>query len=463
MPVDRPDILINMQVLGKDHSKHEELKFLVRDPGTFIPKTIIYLERIDDCRKLRGHLKKLFKGSGWTDVQLNVLIRTYHGELDEEQKKLLGSELTNPESKHRIFIATDALGMGVNGPDVARVIQWGTPRGGICSLWQRAGRAARGKDVEGGEFICFFSPELRGPLLEDLLKDAFANNISPDKQSRQNAKRRSDLPQGLHKLFNTTGYYREVILDFFANQKSTTPYECGCCSNCSEVTTTTDVALQVQLYEHEPAIQYAFQERQNVMIARLTAWSQDTFRQRYAGTLVARAHSVDTWLPREVIKQWARYADVITDEVSFNRFAEGWSEKWRKEYIKTLVKLFLSKDPVPKLPDAPTRLKKATSAGISKKRKKRLQADHLNNTPTLEALTQEISEQPVDNSHMGGEELGQTETRPKEKKQKLGRALNKQPIKVEELPVLAEISSNLSDNTRLPRRAKANRVEYIRR
>ena len=173
-----------MQVLSKDHSKHEELKFLVREPGTFIPKTIIYLEYINDCCKLRSHLVEFFKASGWTESQLRDLIRTYHGELDEEQKKLLSSELTKPESKHRIFVATDALGMGVNGPDVARVIQWGTPRGGMRSLWQRAGRAARGKDVKGGEFICFFSPELQGPLLEDLQKDAFAKNISPDKQSK---------------------------------------------------------------------------------------------------------------------------------------------------------------------------------------------------------------------------------------------------------------------------------------
>ena len=194
MSIDRPDILINIQVLGKDHSKHEELKFLVRDPGTFIPKTIIYLKYINNCRKLRGHLKELFKASGWTESQLRDLVHTYHGELDEEQKKLLGGKLTNPESKHRIFVATDALGIEVNGPDVARVIQWGTPRGGIRSLWQQAGRAARGKDVKGGEFICFFLPELRGPLLEDLLKDAFTNNISPDKQSKQDAKRRSDLP-----------------------------------------------------------------------------------------------------------------------------------------------------------------------------------------------------------------------------------------------------------------------------
>lgn len=82
MPIDRPDILIDMQILGKDHSKHEELKFLVRARGTFIPKTIIYLEYIVDCRKLQGHLTEFFKASGWTDSELRDLIRTYHGELD---------------------------------------------------------------------------------------------------------------------------------------------------------------------------------------------------------------------------------------------------------------------------------------------------------------------------------------------------------------------------------------------
>lgn len=155
---------------------------------------------------------------------------------------------------------------------------------------------------------------------------------------------------------------------------------------------------------------------------------------------------------------------MILDEASFNQFAEGWNRKWRSEYIMELVELFLSKGPVPKNPNIPTRPKKATSAGISRKRKKRLRADHLNNnTPTLEASVQEVSEHTVDDLDEGGEDSGPTDIRPNKKKQKPGQALNQQAVEAEERPALAEISSNLSDNTRLPRRAKANRVEYIRR
>ena len=293
MPIDRPDILINMQVLDKDYSKYKELKFLVQDPNTFIPKTIIYLKKIVDCRKVRDYLKDFFRVSGWTESQLSDLIRTYHSELDKEQKKVLSSKLTRPDSKHRIFIATDALGMGVNSPDVARVIQLGTPRSGIRSLWQRAGRAARGKDIKNAKFICFFLPKLKGPLLKDLLKECWVKNTTLNKQAKRDTQKRLNLPQGLHKLFNAVGYYREVILDFFINQKPTTPYENRCCSHCSVVKTTTKRPLQVQLYEFKPAVPHASQERQTVMIARLVAWGQDTFRQRYAGTLVYRAQSAD--------------------------------------------------------------------------------------------------------------------------------------------------------------------------
>ena len=54
-----------MQVLGKNYLKYKELKFLVQDPNTFIPKTIIYLEKIVDCRKVQDYLKDFFRVSRW--------------------------------------------------------------------------------------------------------------------------------------------------------------------------------------------------------------------------------------------------------------------------------------------------------------------------------------------------------------------------------------------------------------
>ena len=194
MPIDRPDILINMQVLGKDHLKHKELKFLVQDPNTFIPKTIIYLEKIMDCRKVWDYLKDFFRASGWIESQLSNLIHTYYSELNKEQKKVLNSELTRPDSKHHIFIATDALGMGVNSPDIAYIIQLGTLRSSIRSLWQQAGRTVRGKDIKNAKFICFFLPELKGPLLEDLLKECWVKNTTLNKQAERDAQKCSNLP-----------------------------------------------------------------------------------------------------------------------------------------------------------------------------------------------------------------------------------------------------------------------------
>ena len=118
-----------------------------------------------------------------------------------------------------------------------------------------------------------------------------------------------------------------------------------------------------------------------------------------------------------------------------------------------------------------TQLKKAKSAGIRGKGKKRLQADPINSAPVdstpinsaplPQTSTQEISEQSVEDSSVRGEESGPVNGHPRKKKQRLGP--KKQLIEAKERPVLAEISSNLSDNSRLPRRAKANRVEYIRR
>ena len=75
-----------------------------------------------NCRKVRDYLKDFFRASGWIESQLSNLIHTYYNKLNEEQKKVLSSELIRLDLKHYIFIATDALGMGVNSPDIAHII-----------------------------------------------------------------------------------------------------------------------------------------------------------------------------------------------------------------------------------------------------------------------------------------------------------------------------------------------------
>ncbi|KAH8743470.1 hypothetical protein F5883DRAFT_352763, partial [Diaporthe sp. PMI_573] len=52
-----------------------------------------------------------------------------------------------------IIMASDAMGMGINNPDIKQVVQWKQPST-LCALWQRAGRAARDSSMTGN-FIWF--------------------------------------------------------------------------------------------------------------------------------------------------------------------------------------------------------------------------------------------------------------------------------------------------------------------
>ena len=47
------------------------------------------------------------------------------------------------QNKLIVVIATIAFGMGVNAPDIVRVVHWG-PSQNVLNFWQEVGRRARG-------------------------------------------------------------------------------------------------------------------------------------------------------------------------------------------------------------------------------------------------------------------------------------------------------------------------------
>src|SRR5947199_323966 len=56
------------------------------------------------------------------------------------------------QSVHRILLATDSLGMGVDLPDISRVVQWKVPKqrdDALEIMWQRFGRVGRGPGKTG--------------------------------------------------------------------------------------------------------------------------------------------------------------------------------------------------------------------------------------------------------------------------------------------------------------------------
>lgn len=111
-----------------------------------LDKTIVYCKSIKDCGRLFMH----FKGELGVDayphdcemVPQNLLFAMYHhSTLAKNQERALDS-FHDADGKCRLIFATNALGMGVNFPDIRRIIHYGPPRE-MEELLQQIGRAGR--------------------------------------------------------------------------------------------------------------------------------------------------------------------------------------------------------------------------------------------------------------------------------------------------------------------------------
>jgi len=85
------------------------------------------METITEIVAAEDLMIKWLRHIGCDETSANMAVQAYHA---------------------RIILATDAMGMGIDNPDICLVIQWRQPDS-VCTLIQRAGRAARGKNKTG--------------------------------------------------------------------------------------------------------------------------------------------------------------------------------------------------------------------------------------------------------------------------------------------------------------------------
>ncbi|XP_031571181.1 Bloom syndrome protein-like [Actinia tenebrosa] len=110
-------------------------------------RTIVYCKSIKDC----GRLFKLFKSELGSDSYFpqgcqkesqNMLFGMFHhNTLDKHKDRILNS-FHNEDGVCRLVFVTNALGMGINFPNVRTVINYGPPRE-VEELVQEVGRAGR--------------------------------------------------------------------------------------------------------------------------------------------------------------------------------------------------------------------------------------------------------------------------------------------------------------------------------
>ena len=134
------------------------------------PKTIIYVRTYKDCIDIYMQLKQKL-GFGFTEPPAypNVvgfrLVDMYTRVLTADKKDEVLACFSQKDGKLRIVIATTAFGMGVDCPDIRRIIHWGMPAT-LEEYVQETGRS--GRDGEPSEAILYRGKGPRNATVEAL-------------------------------------------------------------------------------------------------------------------------------------------------------------------------------------------------------------------------------------------------------------------------------------------------------
>lgn len=110
-----------------------------------IPKTIVYIDSKAKTLNARGYLIDLLVEKGYSKYATRLAIKFYHSIVPQGDQSRIYTDFKTTSSRCRIIISTVALGLGMDIPDVMRVVQWGIPRSlSLEDIWQRIGRCVRG-------------------------------------------------------------------------------------------------------------------------------------------------------------------------------------------------------------------------------------------------------------------------------------------------------------------------------
>ena len=157
--VDRPEISLAFLPIPKGHiTKFTQVagclfaSFSIGNAPApeMIPKTIVFVDGRAKCSSLAAYLRQCLVNFGYVPRLANTVVSIYTSRVADFDQRRLYDEFNQPGSTIRIMVATTALGMGMDLPDVEYVLQWDLPMTKeIADLVQRFGRAARARGRYG--------------------------------------------------------------------------------------------------------------------------------------------------------------------------------------------------------------------------------------------------------------------------------------------------------------------------
>ena len=148
---DRPNIFIEVQTRPPNIRKFEKFDSIVaplahelHDKLLDFPSTLVYVESLEALGYFYQYISTTLKSKQYVGEHIpeNRIFAQFHKDYTQAMKHHIITELKKESSKIRLVLATVALGMGVDCPNIVRVIHCRPPTT-IEKYFQEIGRGGR--------------------------------------------------------------------------------------------------------------------------------------------------------------------------------------------------------------------------------------------------------------------------------------------------------------------------------